>query len=94
MTRADPRAQRVWSRCPSQRRGPGRRKSRRSRMAVVLAVVGVLVLAGLALLVTRMWVSQQYYVGVEGEEVVIYQGVRGEVLGVPLHGPPGADRSR
>jgi protein phosphatase len=53
-------------------------------MAVVLAVVGVLVLAGLALLVTRLWVSQQYYVGVAGDEVVIYQGVRGDVLGVQL----------
>jgi PPM family protein phosphatase len=64
--------------------GRGRGKPRRSRMAVVLAVVGVLVLAGLALLVTRLWVSQQYYVGVAGDEVVIYQGVRGDVLGVQL----------
>jgi protein phosphatase len=62
----------------------GRTKPRRSRMAVVLAVVGVLVLAGLALLVTRLWISQQYYVGVAGDEVVIYQGVRGDVLGVQL----------
>jgi protein phosphatase len=62
----------------------GRTKPRRSRMAVVLAVVGVLVLAGLGLLVTRLWISQQYYVGVAGDEVVIYQGVRGDVLGVQL----------
>ena len=65
-------------------RGGGKGKPRRSRMAVVLAVVGVLVLAGLALLVTRLWISQQYYVGVAGDEVVVYQGVRGDVLGVQL----------
>jgi PPM family protein phosphatase len=64
--------------------GHGRAKPRRSRMAVVLAVVGVLVLAGLALLVTRLWISQQYYVGTAGDQVVIYQGVRGDVLGVAL----------
>ncbi len=62
----------------------GRTRPRRSRMAVVLAVVGVLVLAGLALLVTRLWISQQYYVGTSGDQVVIYQGVRGDVLGVQL----------
>ncbi|MCD2193219.1 protein phosphatase 2C domain-containing protein [Actinomycetospora endophytica] len=62
----------------------GRSRPRRSRLAVVLAVVGVIVLAGLALLVTRLWISQQYYVGVSGEQVVIYQGVRGDVLGVQL----------
>ncbi len=62
----------------------GRSKPRRSRMVVVLAVVGVLVLAGLGLLVTRLWISQQYYVGVAGDQVVIYQGVRGNVLGVQL----------
>ena len=32
-----------------------------------------------------MWVMQQYYVGAEAQEVVIFQGVRGDVLGVPLH---------
>jgi PPM family protein phosphatase len=61
-----------------------RSRPRRSRLAVVLAVVGVIVLAGLALLVTRLWISQQYYVGVSGDQVVIYQGVRGNVLGVQL----------
>jgi len=28
---------------------------------------------------------QQYYVGVDGGQVTIFQGVRGEVLGLPLH---------
>jgi PPM family protein phosphatase len=31
-----------------------------------------------------MWVMEQYYVGAEAEQVVIFQGVRGDVLGVPL----------
>ena len=33
----------------------------------------------------RLWVMQQYYVGVDADQVTIFQGVRGEVLGVPLH---------
>jgi PPM family protein phosphatase len=58
---------------------------RRGRLRLVLAVVAVLaVLAGGGWL-TRMWVMQQYYVGAAAEDVVIFQGVRGEVLGVPLH---------
>ena len=88
LTRAEPREGGGSTRPdPVPARNDGARsrgKPRRSRMAVVLAVVGVLVLAGLALLVTRLWVSQQYYVGVAGDEVVIYQGVRGDVLGVQL----------
>ena len=43
---------------------------------VVLAAAG-----GLA----RLWVMQQYYVGLDGNQVTIFQGVRGQVLGVPLH---------
>jgi PPM family protein phosphatase len=58
---------------------------RRGRLRLVLAVVAVLaVLVGGGWL-TRMWVMQQYYVGAAAEDVVIFQGVRGEVLGVPLH---------
>ncbi|MBC8090353.1 MAG: hypothetical protein H7Y15_00050 [Pseudonocardia sp.] len=51
-------------------------------MAAAVAVLVVLV--GAALL-ARVWVLQQYYVGAEAEQVTIFQGVRGEVLGVPLH---------
>ncbi len=82
LTRAEPSAR--PDPVPARNDARNRRKPRRSRMAVVLAVVGVLVLAGLALLVTRLWISQQYYVGVAGDQVVIYQGVRGDVLGVQL----------
>jgi PPM family protein phosphatase len=51
--------------------------------------VGLIVAAALVLLVgagvlARLWVMQQYYVGVNGDQVAIYQGVRGSVLGLPL----------
>jgi PPM family protein phosphatase len=82
LTRAEPapRSEPVSARSESRGRG----KPRRSRLAVVLAVVGIIVLAGLALLVTRLWIGQQYYVGTAGDQVVIYNGVRGNVLGVAL----------
>jgi PPM family protein phosphatase len=58
--------------------------SRRRPLRLVLAVVAVLaVLVGGGFL-ARMWVMQQYYVGADAEQVVIFQGVRGDVLGVPL----------
>ncbi|MFC5062814.1 PP2C family protein-serine/threonine phosphatase [Actinomycetospora atypica] len=86
LTRADPspRPDPLSARARSNDSGHGRSRPRRRRLAVVLAVVGILVLAGLGLLVTRLWISQQYYVGVAGDQVVIYQGVRGDVLGVTL----------
>ena len=28
---------------------------------------------------------EQYYIGVDGDQVTIFQGVRGDVLGLPLH---------
>ncbi|MCD2188576.1 PP2C family protein-serine/threonine phosphatase [Actinomycetospora soli] len=83
LTRAEPssRPDPLASRAESAR---AHARPRRGRLAVVLAVVGVLVLAGLGLLVTRLWIAQQYYVGVSGDQVVIYQGVRGDALGVRL----------
>ncbi|MHA6779435.1 PP2C family protein-serine/threonine phosphatase [Pseudonocardia saturnea] len=59
--------------------------SRRSRGRLVVAAVAVLaVLVGAGLL-ARVWVLQQYYVGADADQVTIFQGVQGEVLGVPLH---------
>jgi PPM family protein phosphatase len=58
---------------------------RRGRLRVVLSVVAVLAVLVAGGLLARMWVMQQYYVGADAEQVVILQGVRGEVLGVPLH---------
>jgi protein phosphatase len=55
---------------------------RRGRTGLtVLAVLVVLVGAGS---LARLWVLQQYYVGLSGEQVTIFQGVRGSVLGIPL----------
>jgi len=48
----------------------------------VAAVLAVLVAGGF---LARMWVMQQYYVGADAEQVVIFQGVRGDVLGLPLY---------
>jgi serine/threonine protein phosphatase PrpC len=57
----------------------------RSRLRLVLAVVAVLAVLVAGGVLARMWVLQQYYVGADAGQVVIYQGVRGEILGLPLH---------
>ncbi|GEL16417.1 PP2C family protein-serine/threonine phosphatase [Pseudonocardia asaccharolytica] len=54
----------------------------RLRLAVGVLVVLVVLAAGGWL--ARAWVLQQYYVGAAGDQVTIFQGVRGSVLGVPL----------
>jgi serine/threonine protein phosphatase PrpC len=56
-----------------------RRKGRTG--LILLAALVVLIGAGA---LARLWVLQQYYVGVNGDQVAIYQGVRGSVLGIPL----------
>ncbi|MEK6443459.1 PP2C family protein-serine/threonine phosphatase [Pseudonocardia sp. T1-2H] len=66
---------------PAQVAEPPRR---RSRWKAVAALVAVLVVLGAGAMLARSWVLQQYYVGVRAEQVVIYQGVRGSVLGLPL----------
>ncbi|MCO1658014.1 PP2C family protein-serine/threonine phosphatase [Pseudonocardia humida] len=55
----------------------------RLQLAVLVAVALILLVGGGAL--ARLWVLQQYYVGADAEQVAIYQGVRGDVLGIPLH---------
>ena len=57
---------------------------RRRGLRPVLALLGVLVVLGAGVFVARALVLQQYYVGVDQEQVAIYQGVRGNVLGIPL----------
>ncbi|HXV91668.1 MAG TPA: protein phosphatase 2C domain-containing protein, partial [Pseudonocardia sp.] len=59
-------------------------RGRRGRLRAVLAVLAVLVLLAGGVVLARALVFQQYYVGADGEQVVIYQGVRGSVLGLPL----------
>ncbi|MCE0761855.1 protein phosphatase 2C domain-containing protein [Pseudonocardia kujensis] len=60
------------------------RPHRRTAVRVGIAVAGLLVLLAVGGWLARSWVLQQYYVGTEAQQVVIYQGVRGSVLGVPL----------
>ncbi|MDN5860891.1 MAG: protein phosphatase 2C domain-containing protein, partial [Pseudonocardia sp.] len=55
----------------------------RLRVALIIAAVLAVLVAGAAL--ARAWVMQQYFVGVDGEQVVIFKGVQGSVLGIPLH---------
>jgi hypothetical protein len=67
---------------PQQAPPATRRKVRARLVIAVVAVLAVLVGGGF---LARMWVMQQYYVGADSEQVVIFQGVRGDVLGVPLY---------
>jgi hypothetical protein len=76
MTRALPRIE------PAPAAAAPRKRSTLRILAAVGAIVLVLAAAGG---LARLWVMQQYYVGVDGNQVTIFQGVRGEVLGVPLH---------
>lgn len=57
---------------------------RRRGLRPVLALLGVLLVLGAGVFVARTLVLQQYYVGVDQGQVAIYQGVRGNVLGIPL----------
>ncbi|WP_028938503.1 PP2C family protein-serine/threonine phosphatase [Pseudonocardia spinosispora] len=58
---------------------PPRRKGK-----AALIVLSVLIVLVGATALARLWVMQQYYVGTKADAVVIYQGVRGSVLGIPL----------
>jgi protein phosphatase len=59
------------------------RRGLRLRLALLAAAALVVLVGGGAL--ARLWVLQQYFVGVESDQVAIFQGVRGDVLGIPLH---------
>ncbi len=76
MTRALPRvASAPVAAAPRKRRG----------LRVIAAAAAVVLVLAAAGGLARLWVMQQYYVGVDGNQVTIFQGVRGQVLGVPLH---------
>ncbi len=66
-----------------------RSSSRRGRW-LVIAIVAILVVAGLATaaVVTRTWLGSRWYVAVNGSAgtgtVGVYQGVQGSLVGVPL----------
>lgn len=63
---------------------PGRR--RRRWLGPLLATCGLLVLLGAAVFVGRWWVLNQYYISVNrADDVVIFQGVQGNFLGMSLN---------
>jgi PPM family protein phosphatase len=72
------------SRATTAAKAPVTTKSRLGlKLAVALLAVLAVLVGGGAL--TRVWVMQQYFVGFDADHVVIFQGVRGDVLGLPLH---------
>ncbi|MBV9920155.1 MAG: serine/threonine-protein phosphatase, partial [Pseudonocardia sp.] len=76
MTRALPRVE------PAAVAAAPRKRPTLRIIAAVGAVVLVLAAAGG---LARLWVMQQYFVGLDTDQVTIFQGVRGDVLGLPLH---------
>jgi serine/threonine protein phosphatase PrpC len=69
---------------PLRVQSPAPAAPRRSGVHVALGVLAVLAVLAGGVVLARMWVLQQYYVGVHDDHVAIYQGVRGSVLGLPL----------
>ncbi|MBK1784514.1 PP2C family protein-serine/threonine phosphatase [Prauserella cavernicola] len=65
---------------------PDPKAKRRKRIRILVALGLALILLAAAAIATRYFVLRQYYVGVgSNDEVVIYQGVPGSVLGFDLH---------
>jgi len=62
---------------------PGAKRRRRVRMLLVTIVALAMLLAGT--LAGRVLLFRYYYVGESQGQVVIYRGLKGSVLGVPLH---------
>jgi serine/threonine protein phosphatase PrpC len=75
MTRAVPRVVTPPAPVPQRSRW-------RLRLAVLAGTALVLLVGAGAL--ARVWVLDQYYVGFDGNQVAIFQGIRGDVLGIPL----------
>jgi len=75
-----PEPRRIEATAPDPRRLRQRRRRTLIGLAVLLGLLGGVAAIGSA------WVMSQYYVGAtDNAEVVIFQGVRGEVFGLPLH---------
>lgn len=80
-----------------------RRSNRRRRAMWLLAVVAVLAAIGGALLVGYQWTQTRYFVGTDGSNVIIYQGVHQDIgslslysvaedTGIPLEALDGLER--
>jgi protein phosphatase len=57
---------------------------RRSRLRIALVIMAVLAVLVTGTVLSSAWVNQQYYVGAADEQVVIFNGVPGSLLGLPL----------
>jgi serine/threonine protein phosphatase PrpC len=70
---------------------PDPKAKRRKRFRWLVGILVVLIVLAAAAITTRYFVLSQYYVGVSdvgdssGQEVVIYRGVPGSILGIDLH---------
>ncbi|MEV0082461.1 PP2C family serine/threonine-protein phosphatase [Saccharopolyspora sp. NPDC050642] len=65
---------------------PAERPRKRRWLRSLLVTCGVLIVLAAIALVGRWWVLNQYYIGANrADEVVIYQGVQGSMLGVSLN---------
>ena len=75
----------VAKRTPPQVDTATRPRWSRRRMAIVIAVVVLVVLAGLA--IGRWIITNNYYVAEYGGKVSIVRGIQGSLLGISLHEP-------
>jgi protein phosphatase len=75
----------VAARQPPQVDKASRSRWSRRRMAIVIAVVVLLVLAGLA--VGRWIITNNYYVAEYNGKVSLLRGIQGSLLGISLHEP-------
>jgi protein phosphatase len=76
-----------WSRdTPMRERLLRARRNRLVRFTALTAVIAV-VLTAIVAVVGTVWWRAQWYVGVTGNYVTIFQGVPGSFIGIPLHAP-------
>ncbi|PRI12353.1 Stp1/IreP family PP2C-type Ser/Thr phosphatase [Leucobacter massiliensis] len=62
-----------------------RRRNRRRRLLWALGVAGVLIALAGALLFGYQWTQSRYFVGTDGETVIIYRGVQQNIGSLSLH---------
>jgi len=62
-----------------------RRRNRRRRLLWALSAVSVLIAVGGALMFGYQWTQSRYFVGTDGETVIIYRGVQQDLGSFSLH---------